>query len=202
MNGMNILYFGASTVYGAGDLEGGWVARLRRAREGKGLVYNLGISSGTSGDLLQRFETELVARLDQRVATAITITTGGNDAAFIPSEQRFRVSPEHFAKNLSKLIGIARTYAQYLFIHTLTPVNDLVTINQPGRDRSKSNAQNALFNAQIKRICESQKVPVVDIGRVFLENNYLVLLSADGVHPNAAGHELIFQLTHQALLNL
>ena len=64
-----ILVFGASITYGAWDLEGGWVDRLKKYchkfdLEDKFyyLVENLGISGQISKDILERFELETKAR--------------------------------------------------------------------------------------------------------------------------------------------
>lgn len=72
----NILVFGASTTYGAWDLEGGWIARLRKWIDEKNikekkyidysgisLIYNLGISDETTKDLIKRFKSDTEPRL-------------------------------------------------------------------------------------------------------------------------------------------
>ncbi|MDP3998378.1 MAG: hypothetical protein Q8P89_02085 [bacterium] len=72
MADIHILAFGTSTTYGAWDIEGGWVQRLRRFLDEKIItanyehdyfVYNLGVSGDKSADILERFETETKARL-------------------------------------------------------------------------------------------------------------------------------------------
>ncbi len=66
-----ILVFGDSISYGAWDIEGGWVSRLRKFLDKKNLseenfdckVYNLGISGDNSSGVLNRFEFETRQRI-------------------------------------------------------------------------------------------------------------------------------------------
>jgi len=62
-----IFVFGASVEWGAWDKEkGGWVERLKTYffnNDESTFVYNLGIESNTTKDLLKRFEQELKQRV-------------------------------------------------------------------------------------------------------------------------------------------
>ena len=83
-----ILVFGDSICYGAWDLEGGWVQRLRKYLDMKNvvnlsnftLVYNLGVSGNSTEDLLKRFEFETNAYLEEKKAKMILFSTGVNDS--------------------------------------------------------------------------------------------------------------------------
>ena len=49
-----------------------------------------------------------------------------------------------------------------------------------------------MYNGALYRIASKHDVPVIDIREAFLKDkNYGRLLCADGMHPNAAGHDLI-----------
>jgi lysophospholipase L1-like esterase len=128
------------------------------------------------------------------------LSIGGNDAAFIPTQQTFRVPTERFKDNLIHLIAIARTHTPHAFVQTLMPVNDAVTIEQPGRDRSKSNVHVQQYNACLREVCTEQEVSIIDTHSAFMQNNHLTLLCDDGVHPNAQGHQRIAELVHAAIV--
>ena len=71
-----ILVFGYSIAQGYWDIEGGWVQRLRRYLDKKALeskdllpswsIFNLGISGETIDHLLDRFDSEVKARTNDK----------------------------------------------------------------------------------------------------------------------------------------
>lgn len=71
-----IFAFGDSSTWGAFDLEkGGWAERLKnyffQKREDT-FVYNLGIESNTTKDLLKRFEMNYVPEYIQKILQIMT----------------------------------------------------------------------------------------------------------------------------------
>ena len=201
MGRADIYVFGSSSAYGSGDPEGGWVSHLRRTLDpmslengvAKSVIYNLGVSGETSDGLRKRFSNELEARLKAKKQAIIIFAIGGNDAAFMPSVGRFRVEADRFAENLASLVMEAKT-AGRVIVQSLTPVNDTVTEYRPTRDRSKANRHVEAYNLKLKAICQGLTVPVVDAYSAFMQHDHRVLLSVDGVHPNAQGHRLLAEL--------
>src|SRR4051794_3073952 len=84
---MRVLVFGDSITYGKWDELGGWADRLKQYYDAKAIksqtrdfpnVYNLGISANKTVDLMERFETETKARLEDPLALVFAI--GINDS--------------------------------------------------------------------------------------------------------------------------
>jgi len=105
------------------DNEGGWVQRLRRFLDAKSLenpdkyyfeVYNLGVSGNDSRQLLERFESEVNARISEENQTIILFQIGANDIQYFNEEYRLRTPKEDFEQNILDLISKAkRIYRQY-----------------------------------------------------------------------------------------
>lgn len=185
---MNILIFGDSITWGAYDPEqGGWAARLRNHFEGQNKdidVYNLGVSSDTTADLLARIEAEARSREPHFIIFAIGI----NDAQFIHSTNGSRVSLEEFRQNLAKLLSIAKKFTDKVIFVGLTKVDESKTTPCPWKpDKSYYNENIRRLDNAIKKFCEDNKLKFIQVDSV-VENDDLV----DGLHPNTKGHIKIF----------
>lgn len=198
------LIFGDSITYGHCDREGGWVARLRRYIDESGLskdegfsIYNLGVSGDNTEDLLKRFDSETRAREKEDLAFIFAI--GINDAQYLNTEQRLRVSPEKFGQNIKELIDRVDAYSQKVIFVGLTPVDEDRTTPIPW-DTIKFyfNKNIEKYNRLIKNICAEKRVDFVDVWPEFNKVDHTKLLD-DGLHPNEKGHKLIFELVKNNL---
>jgi acyl-CoA thioesterase-1 len=181
--------FGTSITWGAWDRErSGWVERLKLycfSKENEYEVYNLGISGDFSGDVLKRFDSEAEARKPN----IIIFEVGGNDALYIESEGREAVSIDKFRDNLTKLARKARTYTNKIFFLGLKYVDESKTTPIPWETNYHyTNKNNKAYDDIIREVCGSEEV--VYIPRLDLLNKRDL---EDGLHPNARGHEKIFQ---------
>ena len=202
---MSIIYaFGDSITYGAWDISSsGWATRLRQYLDKRqeedpdlyALFYNLGIPGETTEGLVTRFESETKARIRKnKVDDSIFILAyGANDAAYLPAEEKFRVSKEEFAKNLRQIIEIASSMSKKILIINLLPVVEEKN-STPRNGKVRSNKYMTEYNAVLKDLANQLKVPLVDVNSVFMKAGHESLFIADdGLHPNEAGHQLIFE---------
>jgi lysophospholipase L1-like esterase len=201
----NILCFGGSITYGAGDSQGGWVSRLRQQleRDSKSkppLVYTLGVSGDTTSDLRKRLLEEAKVRIAQeRESNCIIFGIGGNDAAFILNENRFVVEIKEFESNMDYLITEAKKLASKVIVISLTPVRDEITRNRPGKDKAKLNEYQKSYNECLVKISIRCEVNYVNINSPYL-TDLETYISQDGVHPTDEGHRLIAAVVHRCLL--
>ena len=143
---MEILVFGDSVAYGAGDIKGGWVQRLRRAMdvmrqtnpEEDNRVYNLGIGGNNTEMLLERVNSEIRQRFFEDDPLTIIFAIGLNDSTFFTDQGANWVSEEKFAENLKDLLKMAKQYTQQVIFVGLTPVDESKTVRFPGTDRSST----------------------------------------------------------------
>jgi lysophospholipase L1-like esterase len=205
---VRILVFGASITYGAWDKEGGWVQRLRKFLDEKTLtdpnfyciIYNLGISGDTTEDLLERFEFETKQRLKEEEKTIIIFAIGTNDSQFIHSQNSLRHSPQKFQNNLQKLVNLARKFSSKIIFVGLTPVDELKVDPIPwDTDKSYKNEYIQKYNEIIKSVCKKNKIYFIEILEKFVKLDYKDLLE-DGLHPNSKGHQEIFEIVKDYLI--
>jgi lysophospholipase L1-like esterase len=187
---MNICVFGDSTAWGAWDTEkGGWVNRLqlyldKKAVDETPLIYNLSISGGTSKLTLERFESEAKFRK----ANALIFQGGGNDAYQKGKDGPNQIAPEVFKKNIEETIERARTLTDKILYIGFKNVDESRTRPVSWKDIHYLNSEIQKYNQIMQEVCNAQGVPFLDIFGV-LEEKELI----DGLHPDAAGHEKIFQ---------
>jgi len=180
--------FGTSTSWGAWDLEkGGWVNRLwlhLAEKDTDSEVYNLSISDGTTETMLARFESEAKTR----EADVLIFQTGGNDAAYEHTECNHQVLPDEFKANLEEIIKRARGITDSIIFIGFKNCDESKTMPVSWRDIYYTNKDIKTYNEIIRKVCEENNVLFLDIFGL-LENNDF----KDGLHPNAEGHNKIFQ---------
>jgi len=200
---VQILIFGDSITYGAWDKEGGWVRRLRKFLDENYedyLIYNLGISGNNTDDLIERFEFETKQRLKENDETIIIFAIGTNDSQFVHSENKNRIVLEKFKDNLQKLINLAQEFSSKIIFVGLTPVDETKTTPIPwNTDKSYKNEYIQKYNETIKNICDENKIYFIEVFEKLKETNYQELLE-DGLHPNSVGHQKIFEVVKDFLI--
>lgn len=199
---MHILIFGSSITWGAWDEAGGWAHRIKTLADKKTAksnhnceyttVYCLGVSGDTTEDLLQRFETEVKARLDENEKTTVLIEIGINDSQYIPAEKQHLVSKEKYNANLLLLSEITKSLGVDLIFVGLTPVDsraDPIPWKQSASYKLNFVKE---YDSIIKEVCKKQNIPFIELLSKFDTKNYQNLLT-DGLHPSTSGHKIIFE---------
>ena len=192
-----ICVFGASITWGAFDNEkGGWVNRLKICLESEYHreyeVFNLGISSDCSKKILARIENEIIAREPE----IIIFSFGNNDSRFNNiSDDSVETPVIQFEKNLLKIIKISKKFSKIIIFVGVTPYNeDKTTPTIWSNTEYFTNKSIKKYNNATKKICRKEKVLFLNQLDDWLKSDYKILLdSTDGLHPNAQGHEKIFQ---------
>lgn len=204
----HILVFGTSTTYGAWDSEGGWVQRLRRHidkeinsdDENFILVYNLGVSGDKSADILKRFRGETEARKGHvEVELIFLFHVGINDSIYNQQLGETEVSLEKFKENLTKLIEMAKKYADKIVVIGSMSVDSRVDPIPWSPGRSYQNEHVEKFNEVMAEVAEKENVGFIEIYKEFIEDNYSKFL-ADGVHMNNKGHEEFYEIVKDYLV--
>lgn len=198
----HILVFGTSTTYGAWDIEGGWVQRLRKFLDQKiidsnyqefFLVYNLGVSGDKSIDVLKRFEVETEARKGRHGEEVIILFhLGINDSIYNEELGEVEVSQEKFKNIFLELIGLAKKYSKKIVIIGSMPVDKRVDPMSWSPGRSYKNEYVGKYNQIMKEIAEEANVSFIEIYKQFISEDYSTLL-ADGVHMSTEGHKQFYE---------
>ncbi len=187
---MNICIFGDSITWGSSDEQkGGWVERLKMhflASEDENVrIYNLGIPNDDTEKLLNRFDIEASARKPDVIFFAIGI----NDSQYLRAPEQPRILLETFRLNLETLLKKAQEFASKVVFIGLTRVDEAQTMPVPW-DESLfyANEQIEKYDTEIKKICEQNDLLFISTAQIINHSNL-----DDGLHPNANGHEKIFE---------
>lgn len=192
-----ICVFGDSIARGYYDLEnGGWVNRLwlevLKITEFESTVYNCSISGDTTRELFKRMEVECVAI----EPNAIVIALGANDACFYRNLNSLHVPEKEFIINLKKLINIARRFTNDIILVGPASVNEEFTNPVSWGEElyyyNKNISDYSELLIDFSRENNLKFIPMFDL----LSNEDLF----DGLHPNAKGHEKMFNRVKEFLL--
>lgn len=177
---VSIGVWGDSIVHGGCDpVLGGWVNRLRLYLWGRGLgdhVFNLGLGGNNSTQVLARIGAELRARVGH--LDHVLVSVGVNDLLHPTAP----VLPPEFEANLRAIVAEAR--AQGKPPHLLS----MISIQ---REPEKC----AVYNAVIEQVAAETGAGFVD-----LRHCVDAVDMPDGVHPDGAGHEKMFQTVKAHLI--
>jgi len=192
-----ICVFGDSISQGYSDYnEGGWINRLRKHLDLSDYdisVFNLGVSGDNTFDLLRRFEVEVKARMPWLIIFAIGI----NDSQYINSKDNPRVPLDDFNKNLLKLKGLAEQFTKNIIFIGLTKVDESKVMPIPwSTTKYYDNKNIKVYDLAIKNFCKENNLPFIEMFDL-LDNEDL----EDGLHPNAQGHEKMFQRVKNFLID-
>ncbi len=190
----SICIFGASSTWGAWDLElGGWVNRLRLWLDQKNVadddfyltVYCLGVDGDRTPDVLKRFAGEVAAREPD----VIIISIGDNDAAGKKDGNDHSVSPDEFVTNITTLVDKAQQAAKTVIFLGLKIPDESKTNPVPWNNEVHYTVDGVRkYDELLRATVEQHGASYLPFADVLLAADY-----ADGLHPNEGGHQKIFE---------
>jgi len=204
----NIFIFGDSMSFGCWDAAGGWAQRLNNFLVERFLLsngkefytYNLSISGNQTQDIIARMELELKPRQSEGGANIIIFAIGVNDSAFVHSKNDHWVPFAEFENNLQELIVLAQKYSNKIFFLGLPMINQETVDPMPwDTDKSYRNEYVKKYDQALQITAKGFGVGYIPLFDRFAAADYKKLLH-DGAHPNAAGHEMIFDTVRDYLL--
>ena len=182
---MVIGVWGDSITFGSCDEDAlGWVGRLRKTlpHDDDHLLYNFGVCGETSEGLLKRFEIEASA-----VEPDITMFAIGINDAMLPFASEDPLVPiDAFRRNIETLLKQAARYSHTIAFVGLTKVSDEWRTSYGNRYLHEVIEK---YDNEIQRVATQHAVLYVPMSDVIDPHSDL----ADGLHPNAAGYEKMFE---------
>ncbi len=209
-----ILIFGASSTYGVGAQRGGWADRVKLkihqqqfTTDGHGErheVFNLGVSGAQSIDVLARLKIEIEGRTFRQKDLVLVLALGGNDAKAVGEPDKFVSSPEDFKLNYARLVDVFTKYTDKIICVGHPPVNDAKTNPLNSKSISYFSSERlGIFEQVIAGVCQEKSVTFLPIFDNALAANWADTYTyTDGLHPNDAGHQWIFEQVWPALNEL
>jgi lysophospholipase L1-like esterase len=199
--GKILCVFGDSATWGAWDMErGGWLKRLwlftaqkNSKLQGKLIkFYDLSITAETTETILAHFEFEAKTRK----ADVLIFQAGKNDMAYKYTEDNYFVPPEKVRTNLDEIIGKAGKITRNIIFIGPANVDETKTMPWgPLGNLYYANANIKKCNEIIKDVCAKNNIPFLNIFGILRDEDL-----SDGLHPNASGHQKIFEEVKNFLL--
>jgi lysophospholipase L1-like esterase len=204
---MRVLIFGASITQGLYDSAGGWVVRLEQHYIKQFLtggqdvtIFNLGIAGDGSDRLVKRFNNETIARKFPGEEFAFVFSIGTNNT-WVKAGGEPVSTPEEYAADIKELINQARQYSQKIMFVGIAPCDESRAHPVPwNKDIFFTNQRLQEFDETLQTVCREEGVkylPIFDQLKSKLDNGEDIY--HDGLHPNDAGHQLIFESVQPAL---
>jgi len=196
----NIAIFGDSIVHGVLDLEkGGWAERLKvdlwnDESQSQSEVYVFGIDGSATKDLLNRFDVELSSMLYG--LDVVILAIGINDTSVYKNGEKGSTTTS-FGENIEKLIKKAQKKVGHVYICGLTQVTEELVSPLPVSKSGKSyqNDRIAVFDEILRFTSTEYDCHFISLQTLLKKEDL-----ADGLHPNAQGHEKIFRHVKQLLI--
>lgn len=174
--------------------EGFGVARDERwsdllAKELPFEFINEGISGDTTGGMLARFDSDVIAHQPSH----LIIMGGTNDLSF-------NLPDGMIISNILAMTRRARQHQIAAIIGIPTPFHDELYIFSDDQFLTSQSFSERLtgYQRQLKIFAQEDGLPVIDFSEGMGPSFFL----SDGVHPNAAGHELMKSHALAYLTNL
>ena len=200
-----ILFFGASTVYGVGGEAGGAPDLIKTElhkqayapsgpAEGVGHeIYNLGIPGATSAMLLKRAQNELSARTKSARKLIVLLSVGVNDSKNTDGQESHLVDIVTYKQNIEKILAVFLKASASVIAYGFTPVDETKTSPFSG---STAAPADYFVNDRIKEFEKvfmgaaaekgAQTLPLFE--QAIQESWVRFFIYNDGLHPNSAGH--------------
>ncbi|GIC78472.1 GDSL-type esterase/lipase family protein [Moritella sp. F3] len=201
----SIICFGDSITRGESDaVYGGWADRIKtrlikqflETDQDRVSVFNMGISGETTDGLMQRFQPECVTRLSDNNNTVL-FGYGANDLAC--QEGKHLVVIGSYINNLSHCIEFALEKGAAVVLINITPIaahlDGIPNVNK----RIRNDATIRHYNQALLDLSVKYDVALIDVYTPFNVDKE-AYLTADGLHPNSAGHELLYDVISASLL--
>jgi lysophospholipase L1-like esterase len=150
---------------------------------------NRGISGQVTAQMLVRFHRDVV----QLKPRAVVILAGTNDIG----GNLGPATNEQIADNLMAMVEMARGNNIKLVLSTLTPVCDY---HQP-QTQTRPPARIVALNQWIREYASKNGVTLLDYYPAMIDEQQMLRreLTGDGLHPNAAGYDVMMPLAAKAI---
>lgn len=200
----SIVIWGDSIVYGTGVAPGlNWADQLKAEVMAKNdpngfptnKVYSLGIGGETTQGALARFQQEAQARLS--AGDTIILAYGANDSALLTDTQQFAVPQDAYSENLSRLIDVAQDFQpKQIIVVAVTPVLEEQTRPEMG-SKVRLNQYVVSYNQVLAHLAKKSHLLYADVYTEMMQQPLTLLFQPDGIHPNEAGHHVIYRTISQ-----
>ncbi|HSX34704.1 MAG TPA: SGNH/GDSL hydrolase family protein [Candidatus Saccharimonadales bacterium] len=207
-----IFILGASSVYGVGAERAGWGDLVKAyvnskiySPDGPGEtceVFNFA-KAGSTVEFVTDTLPWICQNYQRGPELTILISVGGNDAKAQNTPDNYVCTPEAFREKITTLCSVLKVHSKHVIFVSNGYVDETKVSPKPspfndGNTSYFTNERRAQFNAITQEVCQSMGFDfvAVDCDKDTWIRTYLY---KDGLHPNQAGYELVFEALKPAL---
>jgi lysophospholipase L1-like esterase len=200
-----IYVFGASGAYGVGAEHSGWADLLKQSihhkmygEDGIGEKYEVYNFAQPGADVAFVMVTarEQLKYYRRSGETIAVIAVGGNNSKAEDAPDNFVSGIEDYEQLMSRLLERMKEDVDEIVVVGNSTVDEAKTNPKPnpltGGQSFFTNDRRILFNHALMKLCFKYKVHFVDVD-VSSDEWKEKYLYSDGLHPNQAGHQYIFE---------
>ena len=126
------------------------------------------------------------------------VAIGINDS--IVENNQERSSADKYHQEIQTLIELSNKESDKILFIGLTPVDEETANSRPGKPKEYNNERIKEFDNSLEQACRHKNAAYLRIFKTLLtEMSRGEQLFDDGLHPNHAGHQLIFELVQPEL---
>lgn len=201
-----IFFIGASAVYGVGGDKGG-VADLTKieihqkmygsggiGEENGHEIYNLAVPGATSANIIERLDRGVKSRNKGR--NVITLFSGGSNDTKNLSDPSDTSKDSQYRQNAMTIIQKLKEISDQVIIFGLTPVDETKTNPRVHADGTKVyffNENRKRLESILMEVAKENSLQAIPLFDDAMQNHWINnCLYADGLHPNTAGHQWIY----------
>jgi lysophospholipase L1-like esterase len=204
-----IACLGDSITAGACDEEGlGWTARLNQLfAQRKPMDYWVQ-SCGISGDTVIDAWHNLIGQVRHINPEILLIKIGVNDVCIREGiePESFQVSRADRLNMWIKILTFAKANFEHVFVICPLPIEtDLIRFKAWENDAAGQTSFRyeqetiQIYNDDIQNLCKKHEIPCLSLFKKWTSLSNLPDYYADGLHPNAKGHQLLAEDIFQFL---
>lgn len=203
--GETLVAFGDSTTAPRGSLEVySNILRKEFSKNGRNVeVINAGIGGNNTQHARTRFDKDVLRRNPNVVVIQFGINDSAVDVWKTPPAETPRVSLVTYSENLRHFVRTLKAKHVEVVLMTPNPLRWTEKLRKlygrPPYDPKASDGFNVLlrkYAQTVREIAKAENTPLVDVYKIFedyatKDRHTVEDLLLDGMHPNAAGHQLI-----------
>lgn len=201
-----VLIFGDSIGQGFYDeINGGWVQRLQRdyfaediAGKSEVNIINLSVSGHSSNELLDRIKFESGSRMKHDMLTVLAI--GTNDTYERGGVRR--TDETKFEQNIGEILKIAKSFGDVLMLGLAACVD--ARVQPTAWDQTLVYKNNLLqkYESILESTAKANSIDFIPLWKITNAAQQTEETLPDGIHPNARGHEVIYNEVKNKLKKL
>lgn len=174
-------------------------------------IVNSGVGGNTTRNGLARFERDVVRHRPDVVIIQFGINDSAVDVWRVPPATESRIKLDEYANNLREMIRTLKDSGTHVILMTPNPLRWTTKLKdlygKPPYDPTDQDGFNVTLQPYVNRVrqlAREECVKLIDVDRAFHEfgkrdGQTIDDLLLDGMHPNAAGHQLIAKMLTKEL---